>query len=305
MVSRVLAVVAAVGMIAGAYVFRYGLPGGDDDDGNGGGGGERAGAVICATELGEACAALPGATVERAAVTADRLASARSAREAGVAVWVAPGPWAAMVDADRGAQPPIFDEAEVVASSPLVVVTRVAQPIEGCGSDVTWRCLGDAAQDPSFRLAADPDGTPAGLFSRAAALGGFLGVPDYAINDLDEVPDASGWLANFDRTLDRAGSFGAGSISQFLITPGAARGYVTTAAATAPASARQDMRIDAPAPAARIEVTVARPLGGGADIDVDRLRDALEAAGWSVGPPTGDDGLPSPGVLVALRGRLE
>lgn len=303
MASRILAVIAAVAMIAGAYVYRYGAPG--SDGGDAGGSGDAAGAVVCASELGTVCDALDGATIEPATVTADRLAGARSVAEAGVAAWVSPGPWPAMVDAVRPSQPPLFGDGEVLGHAALVIATRVAQPIAGCPDAITWRCLGDAAQDPSFRLAADRDSTPSGLFARAAALGGFLGTTDYATNDLDEVPEASGWLANVDRTLDRAGSFGAGSLSQFVITPGAAQGYITTSSNIGPAAARQDIALVAPTPPATVAVVVARATGVDVDIDERALRDALETNGWTVQPPPADDGLPSPGVLVALRGRVE
>ena len=304
MVARVLAVVGALGMVFGAYVYRYGMPGGDGDGGPDGGGRARAGALVCATELGPVCDALPGAEVEPATKTFERLVEARSAADAGVADWVAPGPWAEMVDAARGSKPPLFEPSEAVARSPLVVVTRDAQPIAACAGGVTWRCLGDAAQDPASRLAADSDATASGLLARAATLGGFLGTTDYATNDLDEVPDASSWIDNVDRVLDRAGSFGAGSLDRFLTTPGSAQGFITVAASTAAAAQREDIAIVAPTPAAAVQVMRARTRGGRDLVDEDDLDEALRQSGWDVQPAAGDDGLPSPGVLVALRGRL-
>ena len=312
MPSRLLAVLAALGMIGGAFVYRYGVPGGSDDGGSNGGngnGGVVAGAVICAAELGaEVCeAAGDDVTFEPAATTADRLVSARSAAEAGVAVWIAPGPWSQMVDAARSSRPPLFGRPDVIASTPLVVVTKKSQPLATCAGGVTWKCLGDAAQDPNVRLAADADATPSGLFIRAAALGGFLGSSDYPINDLDEVPDASGWFANVDRTLDRAVGFGATSVGKFVITPATAQAYVTTASAAGVAANRPELTVTAPTPAAVVGVSVARVGGSSSskgDVDLDALREALVAAGWKAEPPAQDDGLPSPGVLVALRERV-
>lgn len=313
MPSRLLAVVAAIAMIGGAFVYRYGVPGGgdggSDGTGSGNGGGVDAGAVICAAELGpDVCEAVgDDVTFEPAATTADRLVSAGSAAEAGIAVWIVPGPWSQMVDAARGTtRPALFAKPEVIASSPLVAVTKKAQPIATCAGAVTWRCLGDAAQDPAFRLAADPDTNTVGLLVRAAALGGFLGSADYASNDLDEVPDASNWLGNLDRSLDRAGSFGAGTVARFVAAPAVAQGYVTTAAAAGLATSRPELVVSAPTPAAVVGVIIARPVRatGKGDVDVDGLRKALVAAGWKAEPPPGDDGLPSPGVLVALRGRV-
>jgi len=302
--SRILAMIAAVGMIAGAYVYRYGAPGGDGDDAAGGG--RSTGAVVCASELGPVCDALPGAIVEPAAATFERLVAAGSASDAGVADWVTPGPWGEMVDAARGAsRPALFAESDVVAASPIVVVTRKAQPIAACAGGVTWRCLGDAAQDPGFRLGADRSETPSGLFARAAALGGFLGTSDYATNDLDEVPDAAGWFANVNATLDRAGSFGAGSLTSFVAQQGSAQGYLTTGREAAASTSPTTFDVTAPSPAAEVQVVRARATGARDLVDEGELADALEAAGWEVQPDAGDDGLPSPGVLVALRGRVE
>lgn len=304
MASRLLAIVAAVGMIAGAFVYRYGMPGGDGSSG-GSGGSASAGTIYCASELGSAvCDAIPDAEVESTERTVARLIEARSASGAGVAAWITPGPWAEIVEAELATKTSLLESPKVLAASPLVVVSRKAQPIAGCPEAVTWRCLGDAAQVASFRLAADPGSTPAGLFTRAAALGSFVGSTDYPINDLDEVPDASSWLDNLDRKLDRAGSFGANSLDQFLITPGAASGYITTKAMT-DAAQTSDFVVAAPAPEALVQVTVARAKGSKARLDEGRLRKALESAGWDLDPPAPDDGLPSPGVLAALRGRLE
>lgn len=291
-------------MIVGAYVYRYGLPGEDGDGAARLDGGARAGVLVCAAELGVVCDALPDVQVEPAGTTFDRLVIARSAVDAGVAEWIAPGPWAEMVDASRGAaRPALFGEPDVVGSSPLVLVTRKSQPIAACTGGVTWRCVGDAAQDPAFRLAADRDTTPNGLVVRAAALGGFLGTTEYATNDLDEAPDAAGWFANLDTTLDRAASFGAGSLTSFVAQQGSAQGYVTTrrdaAAFTSPAA----FDIAVPTPAAAVQVVRARTNGGRDLVDEDDLVDALRSAGWDVQQGPGDDGLPSPGVLVALRGR--
>jgi hypothetical protein len=210
-----------------------------------------------------------------------------------------------MVDAARGAsRPAIFDEPEVVGSSPLVLVTRSSQPIAACGGGVTWRCLGDAAQDRAFRLGAERDTTPTGLLTRAAALGGFLGTSDYPINDLDEVPEAAGWFANLDATLDRAASFGAGSLTSFVAQQGSAQGYLTTAREAAVPTSAAGFDVTAPTPVAVVQVVRARPTGGRDLIDEGDLAEALRSNGWDVQPDAEDDGLPSPGVLVALRGRV-
>lgn len=301
--ARLLAVLAAIGMIAGAFVYRYGVPGGG---GVGGAGGNEsaAGPVVCATELGPAvCEQIPGSLMEPTATTADRLVAARSGADAAIGAWVAPGPWPAMVDDARriAGRPLLFDAdgTTVLASTQLVAVARKGELQSVC-PDLTWKCLGDAAQPTSFRIASDPLGTPIGVFIKAAALGGFLGTTEYPINDLAEVPDASGWLSNVIARLAAGPSFGATSLNTFLITP-SARVYVTTAAA-AQGVPRATFDVIAPKSAATVAVTSAPAATRARSYDQKDVQDALVQAGWEAGPRTGDDGLPSPGVLFALRG---
>ena len=301
MASRVLAIVAAIGMIAGAYVFRYGLPGDGDptDDGRGG----DAGAVVCASELGTACDAIAGATVEPAATTAGRLIAAASARGAGVGAWVVASPWPQMVDDARalGSRAPLFaDEREALASTPLVAVARRGQLPAACAPP-SWRCLGDAAQDPAFRIAADGRTTTFGLFARAAALGGFFGNTDYATNDLDEQPEARTWIDNVERRLDAAPGFGARSLDSFVLQQGSASVYLTSGAAAARLAGNTQFEVAVPHEPVTVVAVVATPTEAGADVDTDGLRDALETAGWSAVSGNGTTtGLPSPGVLLAL-----
>ncbi len=304
MIKRILALVVAIGMVGGAFAFRSSR---NDEDAVGGGGSteEVAGGIYCAAELGPVCAAVPGALVEATAVTADRITKARSTADAGVRVWVTAGPWADIVDAARTGKPQLFSPSRPLASTTLVSVTRKAASPAGCSVPLTWKCIGDAAQQPSFRLAGDPPSETGHLFIRAAALGGFLATSDYPINDLDEVAGAATWLDNVDGSLDRAPSFGAGSLGAFLATRGAtAQAFITTDVAVKSSSNLPDFDVAAPTPAAVIGAFVAVADGARADVDEDRIREALTEAGWKAAAPPAEDGLPSPGVLVALRGRL-
>jgi hypothetical protein len=300
-VSRVLAVLAAVGMIAGAYVYRYGLPGDGaaTDDQRG----QDAGGIVCASELGTVCDAVAGATVEPAATTADRLIAAASARAAGVGAWVVAAPWPQMVDEARalGSRAPVFaGEPDALASTSLVAVARRGQLPAAC-TPPSWRCLGDAAQDPAFRIAADGRATTFGLFARAAALGGFFGNADYATNDLDEQPDARTWLDNLERRLDAAPGFGARSLDSFVLQQGSASVYLTSGAAAARLTGNAQFEVVVPQEPVTVVSVIATPVDGAADLDRDDVRDALEAAGWSrVSGNATTTGLPSPGVLLAL-----
>lgn len=307
---RLLAVLAAIGMVAGAFVYRYGVPGGDD----GGPADESdvAGQLICAAELGAAVCDAVGdeenVLVEPVAETASRLIEARGPSDAGVAGWVVFDPWPAMVDAERArtSKAALFAEADAegLASTPLVLVTRKGQGVPGCAAELTWRCIGDAAQSPTFRLGADPT-TPTRLFIRAAALSGLLGRTDWATNDL-ELPSAEGqpdprsWIAAVDERFEQAAGFGARSLENFVLQQGSANAFATTGVrATGAPTASFD--VTAPTPAVTIAVTYAPAARNGRDLDVGPLRDPLRDAGWQVRPNAKTEGLPSPGVLLALR----
>lgn len=306
--ARFLALLAAVGMIVGAFVYRYGVPGGGDgsDGGDGDGGSVAAGKLVCAAELGDAVCAALGAdvVVEPAGATADRLIAVRSAAEAEIAGWLAPGPWPAMVDdaRARSSKPTLFAKSgEGLATAPLVAVVRKSQAPATCTADVTWRCLGDAAQPTTFRIGADAPGTSTGLFIRAAAVSGFFGNTDWATNDLDEQPDARSWLDNLNQRLAQAPGFGAGSLESFRLQRGSAAVYLSGGAAANSQAGNVDFDVRIPTPAVTIAVAYTPAARGGRDVDTERLAEPLRSAGWKVQSNAKTQGLPSPGVLLALR----
>ena len=304
MIKRILALVVAVAMVGGAFAYRSSRDGGDA-----GGGGdstdEVAGGIYCAAELGPVCDAIPGAKVQATTETFERLVTARSAADAGVRVWVTAGPWADIVDEARTGRPQLFSKSRPLASTPLVSVLRKGTLPSGCGATASWKCLGDLAQEASAGLGGDPPTDVGHLFIRAAALGGFLDKTNYAINDLDESSAAESWILNVDSSLDRGKSFQAGSLSDYLATRGVgARVFFTTEVAVKAVGPLPDFDVFTPTPAAIIGAFVAVADGGRADVDEDRIREALTKAGWKAAAPPAEDGLPSPGVLVALRGRL-
>jgi hypothetical protein len=315
-VARVLALLAAIAMIAGAFVYRYGSPFDGDGGGPSPGGDGEAAVVVCAAELGaEVCDAVDAdgrdVVVEPAATTADRLIAARGFADAKVAGWLAPGPWPAMVDEQRrlASRPVLFaSKGRSIAETPLVVVSRKGQnPAVPAGCDpaaVTWRCLGDAGQQPTLRIGADPASSSSRLFLRAAALNGLFGRSDWATNDLDAppegTPDPLAWLGNLDRRFSEAAGFGARSLDSFVLQQGSASHFLTTGAEAKRAPGdRFDTRT--PAPAARIAAAYTAAARGGTQIGTDDVATKLGAAGWTVKPDAKTEGLPSPGVLLALR----
>lgn len=295
MAARILALLVAVAMVVGAVAYRQSR----DEDGGGNGGGSDP-VVVCAAELGDVCGAVEGATVEAAADTADRLVGARTAADAGIDAWITPGPWGAMVDSARTSR--LFGPSPTVARSPLVAVVRKGTQPGGCPRPLAWRCIGDAAQAPAFRLAADGSAHPVGLSVRAAALAGFLDTPDYSRAEVED-GDGAVWLANLDARLDAARGFQAAPLERFLATQGAAAAaYLTTAAAARAASQSAVFDVVALEPAVVVGVVVSStsPRGRRA-VDRGDLTDALVERGWERGAAPGGGGLPEPGVLLALR----
>jgi hypothetical protein len=295
MAKRLLSLLAAAAMIAGAVVYR------SSRDSTASTPPSAAAVVVCASELGVVCDAIPGATVETAAVTADRLLKVRSAAESGVAAWLAPGPWAAMVDAGRaqGAPKLFTGRPEALAYTALVAVVRKGQAPTTCAAGpASWKCIGDAAQSPGFRIGADPATSAVGLLVRAAALSGFIGNTQFGSNEIDD--SAAGWLANLDARLAAAPGFGARSLADFLLKPGSAGVFLTTGAA-AGAVPPAGFDVVTPVPAAAVEAVLARTGSGQGNVPVPAVTSALLGAKWEPGRIPGDDGLPSPGVLLALR----
>lgn len=280
--SRVLAVVVAIGMIAGALYVRGRI---DDDDSSGGAGGG-GGSLLCAPELEEACReASDDVTVEDAAASAQRLLTEDTLDQDG---WATPGPWPAMVDALRSAagRPALFgDGGEAVASSRLALVAPPEAP-EG------WRAVGEATGAGDLRLGWRDPATGLGVLQVGAFAAGFFDGPDFATNDFAE-PGFTSYLEGIEREaavtgepLERRLQQGV-SFSEAVISFQAEADPLLEDAAP---GRRGDLRPLYPEPVIAVEAVVA---GDGAD-DVGT---ELQELGWDGPAPSG---LPNPGVLAAL-----
>jgi len=333
-VKAVAALAAAVGLIVAAILIRDALD--DDGDSAGGTSAGRGTAVVCATELADACAELEddvNVRVEAASVTAERLATAADADEAAVDVWLAPAPLAdVVVDArERAGAPDLVGEpSAVIGRSPVVLVLwndrAVALEAGACGGPVEWRCLGDAADRPWDTVGGesawgrvnvgltDPHAGN-GLVVLGGAASGYFGSADYAANDLDG--EFSGWLGALAAQADRT----AADVVNEMLTrgPGQFSAVGALEADALDAADRDDVRVIYPSPVATADL-VAIPIGGaeGAAGDIagnDDLRRVLSEGGWRVdGEPLAagvdggldlqaDDSLPGGGVLGALLAR--
>jgi hypothetical protein len=283
-VSRILAVLVAIGMVAGAIYIRDRI----DDDGGGGGGGNGGAQLVCDPVLEAACRAVSGdVVVEDAATTAERVIGADSFEGDG---WVTAGPWPAMVDELRetaGRTPLFGDGGRVVASSRMAVVG----PAETPGP---WRAVGDAVGGSDLRLGWRDPASGLGVLQVGAFAVGFFDGPDFATNDFDAafrsylegIEDEAEVARNpLERRLQQGVSFAAAVVS----FQAEAERLLEEAAP----GRRGDLQPLYPDPVVAVEAVLAGTEDGAGD-----LRESLNEQGWDV--PADRSGLPSPGVLAAL-----
>jgi hypothetical protein len=286
--SRVLALIGAVCLIAAAILARALLTGdGDDGDGGGGDGGDAL-VVACIPELEAACRAIDRdveLSIEDPAVTIGRLADGED-----IDAWVTLDPWpamAAIVEPRAVAEP-----VEPVASDELVLLART-NTAEGTGCDdpLTWSCLVDALGDS----VAVPEPTAGlGVLILGQAATDFFG-GTFAANDFGQpqLADRFALLEVDDDAFEdmRVGlpePAATGVLDLDLDSLGVRRGDFTASTSAAPVT---------------VAVVVAGPRA-------DRVAGepgfttALEDAGWTLDPDAATTGLPNAGVLVALQGAV-
>ena len=285
--SRVLALVGAICLIAAAIIGRALLT---DDDGDGGdsGGDDGDGLVVaCIPELREACEAIdrpiadlfvedPGATI------------ARIADGQRVDAWITFDPWPEMAGLiERRAT---FDVVEPVAATDLLLVAQTsAADSSGCDELLTWTCLvdelGDAVAIPAVRSAV-------GALVAGQAATDFFGGP-FASNDFAE-PALADRLGALDVQRDPLGDIRLG------FPEPAATGALEVDLASL---GSRSVVVGPSAAPATVAVVVAGP-------DADRVAgepsftEALAELGWDVSDDAATTGLPDAGVLVALQGAV-
>ncbi len=335
--KRLLALVGAVVMIAGAVLVRGILDDGRSDggggNGGGGSGGDGATHLICATELADACATLAEEDddvtfdVEPAGETAERLTDpAFDPAESDIDGWLTLKPWPALVELrrDLSNQPAVLGEtSEVLATAKLALVgpsQRVGQLVEACGGEdeTSWRCLGELADEPwadhdgdatQGRIEVghdDPTQEAAGLLVLGQAASDYFGTTAFARNDFDADPGFRNWLEqleNADPNLPLAVA-AKPVIDQLEQLPAASWDAVGTldpdAVATKALTSVSFTVLD-PSLMIRAEAVLAPIRGHEVDISDDDLEAALGAAGWTPGPaPDDTPASPSAGVYQAL-----
>jgi hypothetical protein len=332
---RALAFVVAAGMIAGSLVVRDRI---DEHNARK----RTVLRLACVTELEDVCDGLAGSrdvrvtvVVEPAGTTADRLSKAKVADLDG---WLVTPPWPEAVDAARqraGLTKLFAPSGAPVARSPLVLL--VQRPREqvlraSCGNAIGWKCVGEAAPKrwsdiggmqawgPVKPWHPDPRDEAVGLLVAGQATAAYLGRTDVSTVDLDD-PAYLDWLSGLELAVRRT----RGSVTDMLTAPAQVDVVGTTEADAGPQIASAEVTekpvVLYPRPVATADLLLA-PLAGSRVTAVLRSlvggegRRALAKAGWRVEgqdlargvlasvPLPARSGLPSPGLLAALRASL-
>jgi hypothetical protein len=333
---RALAFLLAAGMIAGSLVLRDRL---DDRSVR-----ERTVVrLVCATELAAACQELDGSdaprvdtSVEPAARTAERLSRPG---EVDLDGWLVTPPWPDVVDQAReraGLVKLFAGVGAPVARSPLVLVVqkeREAALRASCGGTIRWKCVGDNAPKRWSDIGGmttwglvkpwhpDPRAEAVGLLVVGQATAAYFGRTDVSAIDLEDSAYLD-WLSGLELAVRRTD----GSVATMLTAPAQVDTVGTTEADAGPqivsAAVTQKPVVLYPRPVATADVVLAPVAGSRAsgilrELVRGRGRRALAATGWRVEgedlaagveasealPP--GNGLPSPGLLVALQTPLQ
>ncbi len=318
MVARILALVAAVGLVAGAVALRGAIEGDDASAGD-----DARIAIWCDPLLADACtSAADGAEVEmiEPGDAFKRLADPQNDGPA-PSLWVTAGDWpAALAAANPNTEIPTFGAATPAASSPLVAAAKGANLAlidSACGQKVTWTCLAESAGRQAtdlggsaplgeFRLGHVVPPSSLGLATLAALLPTVAADPD-APNRGDV--DSQAYRGLLDRVdSGELGIATGAAVSKFLTQPGEASVFIGPEAALVTKAEARGFELVTVEPSAALTAQVAplkrdpagdgdAPSGDAVAGFADRLGDRLSADGW--GEPTPEAGT-DPGVLAAL-----
>jgi hypothetical protein len=307
-VRRVLAVLAAVGMVVAAVMLRQAV---DDDDGGGSSdGGDGDLVVLCSTDLRDVCLEL-GDSVE--VLTADPATTAVELAEgtldAEIDAWITSTAW---LEVTESRAPAALGDTRAIASSPATMATapdRFEAISDLCAGEDIWQCLGGHAGTDWSELGdgsnaewrelkvglTDPD-VALGLPVLASAAAGFFGTTDFAVND-PQYPEFEAWLSNL---AGPSASGDANPANTLATRPGT---YSAAGSVGAVADGLDSRGVETIGPVVPVAATIAIvELAGGDGLPgTDDVRDALEEAGWA--RANEDDLSPTlkPGVMAALH----
>lgn len=337
--KRLLAAVAAVALVGGAWWIRQNVI--EGDSGSGGGAADGQLRLLCGSDLEQVCRQLADGDesmvvrVEPEGTTADRLSTPEA--EVDFDAWLTAGPWPAIVADNRrvaGLDGDVLgDTGAVLGRSPVTFVgptDRVDALAANCGGTLTWVCLGESSGQPWASVGgqttwgtvkaglAPPDGG-AGLVALDQAVADRTDRTDWDALDLQ---DAEPWLSQ----LVGAATVDPDPLNVQLTRPGSFSFSTPLEQASGPRLAQAanggQYSLLYPEPMVTADVTLTAAAGQDADdlldrLGTDRVGDELAADGWRVdgrtpargvggGPalPSGSQ-LTSAGALQALREQWE
>jgi Bacterial extracellular solute-binding protein len=309
--KRLLAILAAAAMIAGAWFVRTKVidkkttvaTGGDTTQPTNATATERR--IVCVAELESVCE-LSGSvySVEPASTTLDMLATEPNPD----IVWITTSPLPEMADLARvrASLPPLsVDQRRVLGSTAVVLAapTDRVRLLRAACPELSWKCIGEktnrpwteiggdaALKDVTFRHR-DPLTSASGLSVFGAALAGRTGRTDIATADLAS-PDIRSWTnllenANKQPTSDPLSSIMNGSRFDMV---GALATEVTSVGRVATLE---------PTPVARVGATI-MVTSGKLPVDLlPKLSEALGKNGWN--PTVAPSGLPDAVGMEAVQ----
>lgn len=316
--ARLLAVLVAAALVAGAFALRSALADGDGErvrtgSGSTGGGGDDGDrgpyTVLCDADLGDAaCAALEDLAdvAEVEVLTWSEVREREPGDLAAFDAWLTLDPLPDVLDeARRFANEPSATTGEnvEVASAQLALLSRSAVDCRG-----EWGCVVDIADDEAIGVPASSTST--GVVATSAAFAALVDDAQRGIGALDD-GDTRSRLRDLTASAERRPL--AGQRTTFLTQVGSYQGIITTlpladAAVDGPRGSGLQSAVLTP------EVTIGVVLvglGGGdgavaalsEHVTEQTVLDALAEAGWE-GEPAPTTGLPDPDVIDALQEEL-
>jgi hypothetical protein len=323
-VKRVLALVAAVAMVGGAYLVRSRII--DSGDSSSQRQDTASGSVLtigCAPELTNVCAAVASKDLRVLpdSIDIDEAASAASTLDAYLIYGPAPG----IVNAAASDQAKVFDDGTVVGSGRLGVVApadRVAALAKHCSAaKLTWACLVRSARSSWSTIA------PTEQFQGSVKIG--VGKPNSALSAILVAPLALATAKVQDPGIEDIDTKAVARVvasvdqqaSEDELTALTTQGPAAYSAVVAPAAQAQQaaastrgqglgLTVIYPEPVARTVVVLAPPSGHQVPksildaFDQPNVRRALASAGWNATRRGTSTGLPASDVLFALRREL-
>ncbi len=281
--KRLLAVVAALIMVVGAFVTRRFL----DDGGELSLGGAQS-RIYCDAILADTCGSVfadADLVIEAPGDTLDRFLDDT---DDGAVVWIAADLWFDILEAERarvGGGDAVTSTSESVAHTPLVLAVG-----DGACAEVSWACVVDL--DGS--LGTGPLDSSLGLATQVQLVVSALGRPSFATND----PDFATWQNQVSIDV-RSSLTESALLGTYLNSPGVLDAVAVTEAvvvslpretgAIVPADRGPDLEVRA------VGLNDARLPGA-----LDDLGKALVADGWISGSALAVE-RPSGGAMQALR----